>query len=118
MDCKDVEAFVNQSGGYVVLGAQGVGTGDVHIGPTGSQNLAQMRGLGLQMHAEGYFKALEGQCPTEILLNSVQKGHVGAYPAELEFSAFPKVYVSDVAHKCLRHPRLDRGSHLECKVTK
>ena len=60
MDCKDVEAFMHQRSGYVVLGAQGVGAGDIHIGPTCRQYLAKVRSLGLQVYAEGHFKALEG----------------------------------------------------------
>ena len=96
VDGKDVQAFVHQRGGDVVLRAQGVGARDVHIGPTGCQHLAQMGGLGLQMHAQGHLEALERLRPLEILLDSVQQGHVAAHPAQFELPAFPQVDIFDV----------------------
>ena len=96
MDGKDVEAFVNQRGGYVVLGAQRIGAGDVHIGPAGGQHLAKMGRLGLQMHAQGHLQALEGLCFLKVFLDAFQKGHVGAYPAEFELPAFPQVAIFDM----------------------
>ena len=59
VDGEDIQALVYQRGGHVVLGAQGVGTGDVHIGPAGGQHLAQMRRLGFQMHAQGHLEPFE-----------------------------------------------------------
>ena len=86
---KHVQSFVNQGGGYVVLGAQRVGAGDVHLGATGGQHLAEVGRLGLQMHAQGHLEALERLRFLKILLNAVQERHMGAHPAKFELAAFP-----------------------------
>ena len=93
---EDVEALMYQRGGYVVLGAQGVGAGDVHICTAGRQHLAQVGRLGLQVNAQGHFEPLEGLRLFKILLDAVQQGHVAADPAQLELPAFPQGNIFDV----------------------
>ena len=53
-----LEALMHESGGHVVLGGKGIGTGDVHLRPAGGQGLAEVGGLGLEMYREGYLQSL------------------------------------------------------------
>ena len=118
MNGEHVQAFVHQRGGYVVLRTQGVGTGDVHIGSAGGQYLAQMGGLGLQMHAQGHFQALERQCFFEFLLDTVQKRHVAADPAQLELTAFPQIDIFNVTlHRVAKLQKTWGFSYLPLQTT-
>ncbi len=50
MDSEDVQPLMHKSGRHIVLGRERVASGDIHLGTSFGQNLAKMRGLGLQMH--------------------------------------------------------------------
>ena len=95
--CEDIEAGVNESGGHVVLGGEGVAPGDVHLRAAGRQDLAEVRGLVLEMHREGYFQALEGPFSLELVLQAVEQRHVVPYPFDFQISVRPQGRIPDFA---------------------
>ena len=59
------------------------------------ENLAQAGGLGLQMDRQSHLQALERLAFLELLVQTLQQGHVMPYPIDFEFPAFPKFRVPD-----------------------
>ena len=95
--CEDVEALVHEGGGDVVLGGEGIAAGDVHVGAAGRQDLAEVRGLRLEVDREGDLEALEGLLLPELFFKAVQKRHVMPYPFYFQFSVGPEGRIPDFA---------------------
>ena len=94
---EDMHALMHKGRRHVILGGEGVRTGYEHVGAACGKHFTQMRGLGLQVYAERNLQSRKGFGCNEFLFQSLEKGHVGTDPGDLEFSAFPQVDVSDMA---------------------
>ena len=94
---EDVEAGVHECRGDVVLRRERIAACDVHLGAAGRQDLAEVRGLGLEVYREGYFQALERKLFAEFFLQAVEQGHVVPYPLYFQFSVRPQGRIPDLA---------------------
>ena len=92
------DAAVVEGSSNIVLSAQGVATGGVHLGAACCQYLAKVGGFGLHVNREGDLKPAEGFGLGEILLQTIQKRHMGAHPVNFKLAGLPEVFVPDFAH--------------------
>ena len=98
MDRKDIKAFVYQCRSYVILCAERVAARDEHLGPSFGKDLAQVGGLGFQMHRKGDLHASEWFALGEFFFESPQKGHMLLYPVNLQFSGRPQAGIPYLRH--------------------
>ena len=96
VDGEHVQSFVYQRGGHVILRAERVAAGGIHLGAAGGKAKAQPCRLRLHVHAQGDLQAGKRLGLHEILLYPRKQGHMVADPADLQRSALPQVDVFDV----------------------
>ena len=104
----------SQGRSHVVLSGERVGAGDIHLGASGGQYAAEVRRLGLQMHAEGYFQACEGLFALKIGLNAAQHGHIALNPGYFLLAGRGECYVLDLIHRSYPPKIL---SHLDVQLS-
>ncbi len=56
---EDVEAFMDQGGGDIVLSGEGIASGDEHLRPSMGEDFAKVGCLGLKMDRKGYSQSFE-----------------------------------------------------------
>jgi hypothetical protein len=75
-----------QRGRDVILGAQGIATGDGDLGASGAQYVSQISRLGFQVNAEGEPQIFEGLLALKLRSNSIEQAHAPLDPLDLLLS--------------------------------
>ena len=83
----------------LVLRAEWIGAGDGHLRAACRQHLAQIGGLGFQMHRQCDLETGKRLLARKIAANVAQNRHMCFYPADLPLSGFRKVQIFDRAHR-------------------
>ena len=109
-----LKARLYQGRCHVVLCGKRVGAGHIHFRAACRQHLAQVRGLGLQMHGKGDLLSRKGLRPTEFLLQRAKQVAVSFYPLDFLFAGSGQVDVSDLAAHFLFPFRRARRLPLIC----
>ena len=98
MHCEDIEAFMYQGGGNVILGRKRIASGYVHLRTAFCEDFAKVGCLGFKMDRQGDPESAERFRPLEIPFKPLQQRHVMPYPVDLKFSALPESFVTYFAH--------------------
>ena len=98
VDTEGLHPHAGQSGGHVVLGGQGVGAGEPHLGAALGQHQTQIGGLGLQVDGHGHPQPGKGLLLLKTGLNPAECGHKIPYPLDLSAAGLGQGHISYHAH--------------------
>ena len=98
VDAKGLHPHGRQAGGHVILGGQGVGTGQIDFRAPLLEHIAQVGGLCLQMDRHRHTEPLKGFLPQKPGLNLRQRGHKVPDPLNLFPAGFRQRGIFNNAH--------------------
>ncbi|MPM65246.1 hypothetical protein SDC9_112141 [bioreactor metagenome] len=104
VQAEGLHTHAGKARGHVVLGGQGVGAGEIHLGSSRLEHQAEVGGFGLQMYGHGDGKPLEGALGGKAPLDFRKGGHMLSHPFDFTPAGWGKPLVLHNTHGKTPYP--------------